>query len=121
MRTKIPALARVVVCLASIFFVLCVMLLCSVWSGFVSPDPNSSQIYWLKMSNIIALPTKIFPVELPGGFQFLVTFLFWVTVVYLACSFSIGLLISFFGRRSGRKGIKEPIKPCVATGDNVLL
>ena len=111
MSTTIPAPVRVAVCLASMFAVLGVMLLCSIWSGFVSPDPNPSQIYWLKISDLVALPTKIFPVELPGGLQFVVVFLFWATAVYFAVSYFLGFLIAFFGRGGGTKRTKEPIKP----------
>lgn len=100
MKTAIPAPIRVALCLGSVFAVLGVMLLCSIWSSFASPDPNPSQIYWLKVSDLVALPTKIFPVELPGGFQFMVVFLFWAAVVYFGSSYSIRLLIVFFGRRN---------------------
>jgi hypothetical protein len=102
MKTAIPAPIRVALCLGSVFAVLGVMLLCSIWSGFASPDPNPSQIYWLKIGDFLALPTKIFPVELAGGFQFLVVFLFWAVLAYFVCSYSIRLLIVIFGR-SGRK------------------
>jgi hypothetical protein len=110
MRITIPALVRVAICFASTFAVLCVMLLCSVWSGFVSSDPNPSQVDWLKLSNFLALPTKVFPAELPGGLQFLIVFLFWVTAVYFAVSCAVGFLIAFFSRRAGSKGTREPIK-----------
>ncbi len=104
MKTTIPAPIRVALCLASLVAVLAVMLLCGIWGGFASSDPNPSQVYWLKVSDIVALPTQIFPVGLPGGFLFLVVFLFWVAVVYFGCSYFIKLLIVFFGRRACQQG-----------------
>lgn len=86
MRTMIPAQFRVVLCLTSMFSVLGLMLLCSAWSGFASPDPYPSQIVWQKISNYLALPSKVFPADLSGGFQFLVILFFWTIAVYFALS-----------------------------------
>ena len=104
MKNTIPGPIRVTLCLASVVAVLGVMLLCGIWSGFASSDPNPSQIYWLKISDFVALPTKIIPVGMSGGFQFLVVFLFWEAVVYFGCSYFIKLLIVFFGRRACKQG-----------------
>ena len=104
MKITIPSPIRVALCLASLVAVLAVMLLCGIWGGFASSDPNPSQVYWLKVSDIVALPTKVFPEGLPGGFLFLVVFLFWVAVVYFSCSYFIRLLIVLFGRRTCKQG-----------------
>jgi hypothetical protein len=111
MRTAIPVPVRVAIILASTFAVVGLMLLCSIWSGFVSSDPNPSQDNWLKISNFVALPTRVFPNELPGGLQFLIVFLFWVMAVYFAVSWAVGVLIAFSSRRAASKRTREPIKP----------
>jgi hypothetical protein len=96
---------------ASTAAVLVLMLLCSVWTGFVSSDPNPSQENWLKISNFVALPTKAFPQELPGGLQFLIVFLFWATAVYFSVSCAVGVLVAFIRRLAAGKRTREPIKP----------
>ena len=62
------------VCAVPVF---ALMLLCSVWTSFASPDPYPAQMFWIRVGDVLGFPTAILPKQTHGLIQFSVVLLFW--------------------------------------------